>query len=55
MSEQENLKQRIIEYLDQLQHLNHDNINISILTDKDGNDIAVPTIQLKSNNKEEDD
>lgn len=53
MSEQENLKQRIIEYLDQLQHLNHDNINISILTDKDGNDIAVPTIQLKSN-KEED-
>lgn len=55
MSEQENLKQRIIEYLDQLQHLNHDNINISILTDKDGNDIAVPTIQLKSNNKEEGD
>ena len=54
MSEQENLKQRIIEYLDQLQHLNHDNINISILTDKDGNDIAVPTIQLKSNKEEGD-
>ena len=54
MSEQENFKQRIIEYLDQLQHLNHDNINISILTDKDGNDIAVPTIQLKSNKEEGD-
>lgn len=51
---QENFKQRIIEYLDQLQHLNHDNINISILTDKDGNDIAVPTIQLKSNKEEGD-
>lgn len=54
MSEQENFKKRIIEYLDQLQHLNHDNINISILTDKDGNDIAVPTIQLKSNKEEGD-
>ena len=54
MSEQEDLKQHIIEYLNQLQNLNHDNINISILTDKDGNDIAVPTIQLKSNKEEGD-
>lgn len=54
-SEQEKIKQRFIRYFNQSKISKLDNINISILTDKDGNDIAVPTIQIKSNNKEEGD